>query len=274
MSTAVTSRDTAPGALRQPTGSPLRVLHRNLLVYRRTWRGSIFFSFLQPLLFLTAMGLGIGALLDAGSTAALGGVPYLHFLAPGLLAAACMQTGIFECSWPILSKIRWGRNYEAMLATPLDVDDLIIGELGWMAIRLGTIAGAFLLIITAFGIATSPLAVLALPAAVLTGLAFAAAMIAFTARQKNDGGFNVIFRFVNTPLFLFSGVFFPVDRLPQAVQWIAQITPLYHGAELVRGLTLGRIGIAEAAVHVAYLVVFFVIAALLARWSLHRRLVK
>lgn len=274
MSSAVTTPDAAPGARSQPTGSPLRVVHRNLLVYRRTWRGSIFFSFLQPFLFLAAMGLGIGALLDAGSTDALGGVPYLHFLAPGLLAAACMQTGIFECSWPILSKIRWGRNYEAMLATPLDVDDVVVGELGWMALRLGTVAGAFLLIITAFGIASSPLALLAFPAAVLTGLAFAAAMIGYTATQKHDGGFNVIFRFVNTPLFLFSGVFFPVDRLPQTVQWIAQVTPLYHGAELVRGLTLGRIGLVEAAVHVTYLVVFFAVAAFIARWSLRRRLVK
>ena len=273
MTSAVTTPSAPPRTAGQPDGSPLRVVHRNLLVYRRTWRGSIFFSFLQPFLFLTAMGLGIGTLLTPSANAALGGVPYLHFLAPGLLAAACMQTGIFECSWPILSKIRWGRNYEAMLATPLDVDDLVVGELAWMAVRLGTIAGAFLLIIAAFGIATSPLAVLAFPAALLTGLAFAAAMIAYTATQKNDGGFNVIFRFVNTPLFLFSGVFFPVDRLPQAVQWIAQVTPLYHGAELVRGLTLGRIGLVEALVHAGYLLVFFSVAALLAHWALRRRLV-
>ncbi len=271
MTTAVT---TAPGAARQPEGSPLRVLQRNLLVYRRTWRGSLFFTFLQPFLFLTAMGLGLGTLVNTRDTTALGGVPYISFLAPGLLAAACMQTSIFECSWPILSKIRWGRNYEAMLATPLDVDDLVAGELGWMAVRCTTVAGAFLVIMAAFGIAVSPLAILALPAAVLTGLAFAAAMIGFTATQKDDAGFNVVFRFVMTPLFLFSGVFFPVDRLPDAVQWIAQVTPLYHGAELVRGLTLDEIGLVNALVHAGYLVVFFAVAALLARWSLHRRLLK
>ncbi len=267
MTTAVATRE------RQPDGSPLRVVHRNLLVYRRTWRGSIFFSFLQPFLFLAAMGLGLGALLNDRDTAALGGVPYLHFLAPGLLAAACMQTAIFECSWPILSKIRWGRNYEAMLATPLDVDDLLVGELGWMAVRITTVGGAFLVIIAAFGIAASPLAVLALPAALLTGLGFAAAMIAYTGTQRNDGGFNVIFRFVMTPLFLFSGVFFPVDRLPDAVQWLAHATPLYHGVGLVRGLTLGNIGSAEAAVHIGYLTAFLVVGVIAARWSLHRRLV-
>lgn len=265
--------DAQAGGARRPEGSPLRVLQRNLLVYRRTWRGSLFFTFLQPFLFLTAMGLGLGTLLNNRDTAQLGGVPYISFLAPGLLAAACMQTAIFECSWPILSKIRWGRNYEAMLATPLDVDDLLVGELGWMAVRLATVSGAFLVIVAAFGLASSPLTMLALPAAILTGLAFAAAMIAYTATARNDSGFNVVFRFVMTPLFLFSGVFFPVEQLPDAVQWIAQATPLYHGADLVRGLTLGDIGPVEGAVHVGYLAAFFVVAAAIARWTLHRRLV-
>ena len=258
----------------QPDGSALRVLHRNFLVYRRTWRGSLFFTFLQPFLFLTAMGLGLGALVNARDTTAIGGVSYVQFLAPGLLAAACMQTAIFECSWPILSKIRWGRNYDAMLATPLDVDDLLVGELAWILVRLLTVAGAFLVIITAFGLAESPLAALALPAALLTGLAFAAAMLAYTAVQKNDSGFMLVFRFVMTPLFLFSGVFFPVDQLPAPVQWIAQVTPLYHGAALVRGLILHDVTLPAALIHTGYLVAFFIAAAILARRNLHWRLVK
>ena len=259
---------------RLPEGSPLRVLHRNFLVYRRTWRGSLFFTFLQPFLFLTAMGLGLGALVNARDTTSIGGVQYVQFLAPGLLAAACMQTAIFECSWPILSKIRWGRNYDAMLATPLVVDDLLVGELAWILVRLLTVAGAFLAIITAFGLAASPLAILALPAALLTGLAFAAAMIAYTAVQKNDGGFMVVFRFVMTPLFLFSGVFFPVEHLPAVVQWIPQVTPLYHGVALVRGLILHGIPVHEALVHGGYLLGFLAVGLAIARRNLHRRLVK
>ena len=261
-----------PGAA--AVASALRVFQRNFLVYRRTWRGSVFYSFLQPFLFLTAMGLGLGALLNPRDTSLLGDIPYITFLAPGLLAAACMQTCVFECSFPILGKIRWRRNYEAMLATPLDVTALTIGELGWMAFRATSVAAAFLVIITAFGLAWSPLAVLALPAAVLTGLGFAAWMIAFTATQKNDSGFAWIFRFVMNPLFLFSGVFFPVDRLPDVIEWLALATPLHHGVQLTRGTTLGTIGPGPAVLHSVYLIVFFVVGAVLARWSLHRRLVK
>ncbi|MFN2484189.1 MAG: ABC transporter permease [Candidatus Limnocylindria bacterium] len=258
----------------QPGGNALRVTHRNLLVYRRTWRGSLFFSFLQPLLFLTAMGLGLGQLMGANDTSVLGGVPYPSFLAPGLLAAACMQTAVFECSWPILSKIRWGRNYEAMLATPLNVDDVLFGELAWMGVRVTTVSVAFLAIIIAFGIATSPLALLALPAAIVTGLGFSAAMIAFTATQQNDSGFTWVFRFVMNPLFLFSGVFFPVDRLPDAIEWVARATPLYHGAALVRGLVLGTIGPVPSVAHVGYLAAFLAAGVVIGRITLRRRMVK
>lgn len=256
---------------------PLRVMQRNGLVYRRTWRGSIFFSFLQPFLFLAAMGIGLGAFVNQGATETLGGVPYLQFLAPGLLAAACMQTATFECSWPILGKISWRRNYEAMLATPLGVGDLLLGELGWIAIRLTTVAGAFLLVILAFGVPRSPLVALALPAAVLTGMAFAAALIAYTATQKNDSSFASLFRFVINPLFLFSGTFFPVERLPDPIEWLALLTPLYHGVDLVRDLTLGSLEPLEplaALGHLVYLLVFFAVAAAIARWTLTRRLVK
>ena len=271
----MTALDTdRPLAPRVPTGSPLRVVQRNLMVYRRTWRGSVILSFVQPLLFLTAMGLGLGGMFSAQDTAELGGVSYLHFLAPGLLAAACMQIAGFECTWAILGKISWRRNYEAMLATPLSVRDLVIGELGWMAMRFTTVAAAFMLVITLFGIPTSPLAILALPAAVLTGLAFAAVLIAFSATQKNDSGFAAMFRFGLNPLFLFSGTFFPVERLPDAVQWLAVLTPLYHGVELVRSLPLGWVDLPAMAGHLAYLVVFTAVGAVLADRSLRRRMVK
>ncbi len=253
---------------------PLRVVQRNGLVYRRTWRGSIFFSFLQPFLFLAAMGIGLGTFVNQGHAETLGGVPYLQFLAPGLLAAACMQTATFECSWPILGKISWRRNYEAMLATPLGVGDLLLGELGWIAIRLTTVAGAFLLVIVAFGVPRSPLAILALPAAVLTGMAFAAALIAYTATQKNDSSFASLFRFVINPLFLFSGTFFPIERLPDPIEWLALLTPLYHGVDLVRDLTLGSLELLPAIGHLVYLLVFFAAGAVTARWTLTRRLVK
>lgn len=252
----------------------LRVSQRNLWVYRRTWRGSLFGSFLIPLLYLGSLGVGLGAFIEAQDTSALGGVGYLQFLGPGLLAAACMQSASFEATFPIMGKISWRKNYDAMLAAPLSVRDLVLGEMGWIAFRLTTISLVFLVVLTFFGIPTSPLAVLGIPAAILTGLAFFAAIMAFTATQKNDSGFAAMFRFVINPLFLFSGTFFPVDRLPDAVEFVAALTPLYHGVALIRGLVLETPELANWPIHLGYLVVFTAVAAWLAYRLLHRRLVK
>jgi lipooligosaccharide transport system permease protein len=252
----------------------LRVTQRNLWVYRRTWRGSVFGSFLTPLLYLGALGVGLGGFIAAQDTEALGGVTYLQFLGPGLLAATCMQTATFEATFPIMGKISWRRNYEAMLAAPLSVRDLVLGEMGWMSVRLTTIAFAFLVVLTLFGIPTSPLALLAWPVAILTGLGFFTAIMAFTATQKNDSGFAALFRFVINPLFLFSGTFFPVDRLPDAIEFIAALTPLYHGVALIRGLMLETAELANWAVHLGYLVIFLAGAFVLAYRLLYRRMVK
>lgn len=250
-----------------------RVLQRNLLVYRRTWRGSLFGSFLTPLLYLTAMGIGIGKLVESGGSTMLGGVDYLHFLGPGILASTCMQTASFESTYPIMGKISWRRNYEAILATPMQVHHLLIGELSWIAFRLTTMSTAFMIVLTVFGIPRSPMALLAIPAAVLTGLAFSAPIIAFAATRTNDSGFAALFRFVINPLFLFSGTFFPVSQLPDAVEWVAAATPLYHGVALVRGAVLDSMPSAWP-LHLGYLVVFLWVTAVIANRLLRRRLVK
>jgi lipooligosaccharide transport system permease protein len=252
-----------------------RVLQRNLLVYRRTWRGSLFSSFMTPLLYLTAMGIGLGSLMESRGTTLLGGYDYLHFLGPGILAASVMQSAVFESTFPVMGKIMWRRNYEAMLATPLEVRHLLIGELLWIGFRCLTIALVFLGILTLFEIPRGPLAVLAVPAAILTGLAFSAAVIAFSATQRNDAGFSWMFRFIINPLFLFSGTFFPVTQLPDPIEWLAAATPLYHGVALVRGTILSdAASLAAWPLHVGYLVVFFGGAAVLAHRLLRRRLVK
>ena len=230
-----------------------RMVQRNALVYRRVWRGSIFFSFLQPSLFLFAMGVGVGTLVDGGDTSMLGGVPFLYFLGPGLLASACMQTASFESSFPITGKMSWHRNYEAISATPMRIVDLVLGELGWIAIRLSMVAIAFTAVLTIIGIPRSPLVLLAIPAAVLTGLAFSAPIIGYAAWNRSPSGFNGMFRFVITPLFLFSGVFFPVTRLPEVLGKFAWFTPLFHGVDLVRGLTLNTIESPAWLIHVGYL---------------------
>lgn len=249
-----------------------RVFQRNWLVYRRLWLRSIAFGFLQPTLFLTAMGIGVGSLMSAGAQQAFGGVGYLQFLGPGLLAAMAMQTATFESTFPIMNKIMWGKNYEAMLATPLAVRDLVAGELAWIGFRILTLATVFLAVMALIGLAATPLAVLALPVTVLLGLGFSANLIAFSATQRNDVGFSAVFRFVINPLFLFSGTFFPIDRLPAAVGVLAWATPLFHGVELVRGLILGRLDPAAASWHLAYLLAFFAVGAVLAHRLLRRRM--
>src|SRR5436190_8092322 len=128
----------------------LRIVQRNAVVYRHVWRGSLFSSFLQPTLYLMSLGLGVGSLIDARRTVVIGAATYVQFLAPGLLAAACMQVASFESAWPIAGKILWRRNYYAILATPLSVDDLIIGELCWIAVRLTTVGTAFLVVASLF----------------------------------------------------------------------------------------------------------------------------
>jgi lipooligosaccharide transport system permease protein len=235
-----------------------RVLEYNARVYRQTWRGGLTTMFLSPVLYLAAMGFGVGRFVDAAGTAeeVLGGVPYAEWLAPGLMAAQAMQVGAFAVTYTIMGRIRWNRVYQGMLATPVSIPGIVVGELGWVAIRLALAGSVFLAVMTVFGLATAPSAILAVPAAVLTGLAFAAPVIAFTATQRNDQGFNAIFRFGITPLFIFSGTFFPIEQLPELLRLIAYVTPLWHGVDLIRSLVLGTAEPALAAVHVAVLAGF------------------
>ena len=249
-----------------------RVWQRNWLVYRRLWHRSLAFGFLQPVLFLTAMGIGIGALLTPASLEAFGGVPYIDWLGPGLLAAMSMQTATFESTYPIMNKIMWGRNYEAMLSTPVGIRSILFGELAWAAFRIGSLAAVFLLVLVVFGIVRTPLAILAVPFAMLIGTAFAACLIAFTATQKNDVGFSAIFRFVINPLFLFSGTFFPLTNLPEPLRAVAWATPLFHGVELVRGSILDQLNPATAPIHLAYLLIMFGVGAWLAERTLTKRM--
>jgi len=250
-----------------------RIVQRNGMVYRRTWRGSLFTGFLQPALFLLSIGLGVGTLVDRGGAQLPGEVGYLAFLAPGLLAGACMQTATFESSWPILAKLTWGHNYEAIASTPLGILDIVIGELAWVGVRLTMVATAYMVVMTAFAVPRSLLAILAVPAAALTGLAFSAAIMAYAATIRNNGtNFNAMFRFIITPLFLFSGTFFPVTRLPPMLQTIAVFTPLYHGVALTRGLTLGTIDSRSWIGHVVYLLAMCVVGVVTAIWTFTRKM--
>jgi lipooligosaccharide transport system permease protein len=253
-----------------------RVLEHRAVQYRRTFRSSVFSSFLSPVLFLTAMGLGLGGYVNRSGTGALGGLSYLEFLAPGLLAATVMQAAAFEATFPIIGGLNWQRTFHAMYATPLSPRDIALGNLGWMALRLTMIAVVFTVVIVAFGAAHSALVVLGIPVAVLTGMAFAAPIAAFSATQRTPNRFNVIFRFGITPLFLFSGTFFPLETLPAPIQAVGWLSPLWHGVDLTRALIRGTVGDAPL-VMLAHLVVLGAIV-IVGTWAtirtVERRLVR
>ena len=253
-----------------------RVVESRWLQYRRTFRASIFTSFLSPVLFLSAMGLGLGSYVSDSAIDDIGGVSYLVFLAPGLLAATAMQAASFEATFPIMGGLVWTRIFQAMYATPITPRDIALGNLVWIGLRLTLISAVFTGVIVLFGAAESPLIVLAIPAATLTGLAFAAPIAAFAATQKTPERFAAIFRFGITPLFLFSGTFFPVESLPDAVRPLAWITPLYHGSALTRGLSLGTLldDPILALIHVVVLVAFIVVGAVALIRTIERRLIR
>jgi len=251
----------------------LRVLEHHLIVYRRTWKGSVFMSFLSPVLFLAAMGLGLGSLIVRGPVRTVDGVSYLAFIAPGLLAASAMQSAYVETTYPIMAMIQWERTFEGMLATPIAVLDVLAGEVGWLAFRLALGSFAFFFVMLVFGTVHSWLAPLAIVVAVLTGLAFATPVLAWTATQRTDKSFALIGRFLITPLFLLGGVFFPLHQLPQLIQGIAWLTPLAHGVALSRSLSTGVLA-PSAAIHLAVLLVYAAIGIVAARVTLQRRLVQ
>jgi lipooligosaccharide transport system permease protein len=248
----------------------VRALRFWLVNYRRTWRGSIYTSVANPVLYLGAMGLGLGTLVDQHGTGRLGGVSYLAFLAPGLLAATGMQTAMNESTFPVMAAVKWLKTYQAAVATPLRPGDLFRGHLLFTALRVLMNSAIFLAVMAAFGAVQSAWVIAALPVCVLTGLAFAAPVEAWAITRDKDTSFSLLIRFGLIPLFLFSGTFFPVTQLPGWIQPLAYATPLWHGVALCRSLSLGTADVGGSLLHVAYLVVLTV-AGLLAGQHFYRR---
>ena len=239
-----------------------------LYQYKRTYKGSL----VSTVLFLASMGLGLGTLVDQSPSGGVDGQSYLVFLAPGLLAATAMQTAVSESTYPVMGAIKWFKTYHAMLATPLGVMDVLVGHVLFIGTRILISSGVFLAVMTLFGASDSPLALLTLVAALLTGLAFALPTAAYAAITENDAGFAVLFRFIITPLFLFGGVFYPVEQLPPVLEQLAYVTPLWHGVALSRDLALGTAGVADTVGHVLYLALWIAVGFAVAARNYRRRL--
>ena len=239
--------------------------------YRRMWRGNVVSSIVSPVVYLLALGVGLGVFVDRSADLE-SGVSYLEFVAPGLMAATAMQIAAFEASWPVLSAIKWDRQYHAMLATPLRIRDVVLGHQAYFVFRMILTATVYFVVITAFGAVESPLGVLAIPVTVLVGLAFTAPLAAWAAHTETEVSFIAIFRFVILPMFLFSGTFFPISSLPAPLEVIAWFTPLWHGVTLCRDLTLGDVVPADL-LHLAYLLACVAVGLVAARFTYRRRLV-
>jgi lipooligosaccharide transport system permease protein len=222
-----------------------------MTVYRRIWRSSIWSSVLGPLFYLGAMGLGLGTLVDKHGTASLGGVSYLAFVAPAILASGAMNVAMSEASYPVFGSIKWNRIYIAAQASPLRPGDIFRGHLMFMTMRIAM--NAALVTVYIGRSALIPRGLGTPWAATLTGLAFAAPIAAWAVTLQTETSFAYLFRFGMMPLMLFSGTFFPLSQLPGWLRLLAYVTPLWHGVDLCRMLSLGDVDLPRALIHVAYL---------------------
>jgi lipooligosaccharide transport system permease protein len=246
-----------------------RLVRRNIVVGRRAWL-LVLTGFFEPVFYLVGLGIGVGALVGAIE---VGGrsVPYAEFVAPALLAASAMNGAIYESTNNVHAKMFF-RTYEGTLATPLRVRDIAVGELIYALMRGAIYALGFVVVMLALGLARSAWVIAAIPGALLVGAAFGAVglfVVTFIRTWADFGYLEVVM----LPLFLFSATFVPLDSYPEAAQWALPFTPLYHGVELLRALTLGTVD-AGILWHVAYLAGMVVVGLTLADRRLERRLLK
>ena len=230
----------------------VRVMEREARVLARLWRGMVFSTVLSPLLFLAAMGLGLGGLVKA-HTGQVAGLTYLDFVAPGLMVASAMQLAANEAMWPVLGGVKWMRTFFATTATPITPGEVHMGYVLWVVVRAIGASTVFFVVAALLGAVPSAWGVLAIPAAALCASAFAAPLAAYSVTLDTDLVFPVIMRVGVLPLFLFSGTFFPISQLPAWLRPLAALSPLWHGVELARGATTGTLHLGADIVHVVVL---------------------
>ena len=251
-----------------------RLVERNVLVYRHQWI-IIFSGVFEPIFYLIAIGLGIGGIVGDVPPEYTDGqqISYLAFVAPALLATAAMNGAVFETIFNVFFKLNYAKTYEGVLATPMGITEIALGEMLWALFRAALYAVAMFVIMLVFGLILSPWGVLIIPAALLVAAAFAAAGLAGTSFLRTVNDFDVPMGLIVMPMFLFSGTFFPTDIYPLPIQVFLQLTPLYHAISLIRGLSTGLISLAQAWDFV-YLLAFFAISMTIAMRQMEKRLIK
>lgn len=213
-----------------------RVWQRNFTVYTKLYKSSLALNFIEPVLYLAALGLGLGAFVKE-----INGVTYIKFIAPGIIASSSMFAAIYECTYGTYVRMTYQKTFDAILATPVNLYDLVAGELMWGATKSLLYGTIIIIVISIFGFVDSPLIILAVPLLLISGLIFAEISVIFTAIIPGIDSFNYFYTLFMTPMFLFSGIFFPLDNLPPLVSKIAFFTPLYHLVNICRGLASGSL---------------------------------
>jgi len=231
-------------------------VERNYRSFRRTWT-IVVSGFFEPVFFLFAMGVGIGALVGDVDAGAGRMVPYAVFVAPALLAASAMNGAVFDSTTNVFFKLKYAKLYDSVLATPLGPRDVAVGEITWALLRGLVYSSAFLVVAAAAGVVRSWWALLAVPAATLIGWAFASMGMAAATYLRTWADFDLV-QLAILPMFLFSATFFPLATYPEPLQWVVRATPLYHGVAMMRDLMLGQVG-RGMVVHVGYLLVMAVV---------------
>ncbi len=274
MATLVTSAEsTAPSGRLSAWQGLVRQYDYFWTVYKRTWKSSIVSSFLSPLLYVLAMGVLLGGFVHVDPDQLEGATSYLAFIVPGLIAAQAMQTAAFETTYPVMAAIKWHKSFWAQLASPLEARDLVNAMLMFTLFRVGSTCGVYFLVMAPFGVFDSwwgP--ILAWLTTMLVGMAFGTWIFAFSAHIASQESFGLIFRLGLIPLFLFSGSFFPIHNLGDALGWVARVTPLWHGVNLTRMFCLDHLDWSTAAINAAVLVVVTTSGWWLAIRTLTRRL--
>jgi ABC-type polysaccharide/polyol phosphate export permease len=243
-----------------------------LTVYARTWRGTIVISVANPALFLLGIGVGLGHLVGHSHSSTLGGVSYTAFFAPGLLAASAMQTGFIEGGGRVAGAASPVGAYRTAVTTPLEPSEIMAGHLLFITFRVLTSSAVFVAVMAAFGVGDGWWVLAALPAALLTGLAFGAPTAAWAVSVRTVRTTQTLYRYVLMPMYLFSGTFFALSQLPRGVRLVASALPLSQGVALCRSLTLGTASVPTVAARVAYLLAFVVAGIVVARVTYRRRL--
>ena len=249
-----------------------RLVERNILVYRHQWI-IIFSGVFEPIFYLVGIGLGVGGLVDTAPIRDRPDISYTAYVAPALLATAAMNGAVFETIFNIFFKLNYAKTYDGILATPMGIGEIAIGEVAWALMRATLYGVAMLLIMLLAGLVFSWWAVLVLPAVLLVSAAFAAAGLAGTSFLRTVNDFDIPMGLIVMPMFLFSGTFFPITIYPEPVQVFMQATPLYHSISLIRGLSTGIMGWAQAW-DVIYLVGFLALFMYVATWRMSRKLIK